>query len=158
MKREYTAHVSLDAKGHVAWCLEAALEGRGETEEEALADLRASLELCLKEPGAVETPRSDIHTIQVSIADPEAAARAGLANSAPLREFRALVVPDGGWRVALCLEVEIASQGETVAEALAMLTEAMELYFEPPAPAEILAPEIHRIEVAGAAHASPALP
>jgi predicted RNase H-like HicB family nuclease len=42
----------------------------------------------------------------------------------------AAVVRDGDWFVARCLEVEVASQGETVEEALANLTEALELYFE----------------------------
>ena len=34
------------------------------------------------------------------------------------------------WYVARCLEVEVASQGETVEEALDNLREALELYFE----------------------------
>lgn len=36
--------------------------------------------------------------------------------------------------VAQCLEEDVASQGETEAEALANLREALELYFEPPTP------------------------
>jgi predicted RNase H-like HicB family nuclease len=32
--------------------------------------------------------------------------------------------------VARCLEIEVASQGETIDEALANLREALELYFE----------------------------
>ena len=35
---------------------------------------------------------------------------------------------DGEWYVARCLEVEVASQGETIDEALANLREALELY------------------------------
>jgi len=35
------------------------------------------------------------------------------------------------WYVAQCLEVEVASQGETEEEALENLREAIELYFEP---------------------------
>lgn len=46
------------------------------------------------------------------------------------RTLTAAVVNDGEWYVARCLEVEVASQGETVEEALANLREALELYFE----------------------------
>lgn len=34
------------------------------------------------------------------------------------------------WYVAQCLEVDVASQGHTIQEALANLTEAVELYLE----------------------------
>ncbi|ATE52911.1 type II toxin-antitoxin system HicB family antitoxin [Actinosynnema pretiosum] len=34
------------------------------------------------------------------------------------------------WHVAQCLEVDVASQGRTAAEALANLAEAVELYLE----------------------------
>jgi predicted RNase H-like HicB family nuclease len=44
--------------------------------------------------------------------------------------------------VARCLEVEVASQGETVDEALANLKEALELYFEDSAPPEPFEPPI----------------
>jgi predicted RNase H-like HicB family nuclease len=42
----------------------------------------------------------------------------------------AAVTRDDGWYVARCLEVEVASQGRTIDEALANLREALELYFE----------------------------
>ncbi len=42
----------------------------------------------------------------------------------------AAVTREGQWYVARCLEVEVASQGRTVEEALANLKEALELYFE----------------------------
>jgi predicted RNase H-like HicB family nuclease len=42
----------------------------------------------------------------------------------------AAVTHEGAWHVARCLEVEVASQGSTVEESLANLTEALELYFE----------------------------
>ena len=44
--------------------------------------------------------------------------------------FTAAVTREPPWYVARCLEVEVASQGETVEEALANLKEALELYFE----------------------------
>jgi predicted RNase H-like HicB family nuclease len=44
--------------------------------------------------------------------------------------FTAAVSHAGDWQVARCLEVDVASQGHTVEEALANLREALELYFE----------------------------
>jgi predicted RNase H-like HicB family nuclease len=45
--------------------------------------------------------------------------------------FTATITPDEeGWYVARCVQVEVSSQGRTVDEALANLTEALELYFE----------------------------
>ncbi len=53
------------------------------------------------------------------------------------------------WYVARCLEVEVASQGETVEAALANLREALELYFEDaPAPDFGEPPIIASVEVA----------
>lgn len=46
--------------------------------------------------------------------------------------FTASVWQKGSWFVAQCLEVDIASQGETEAEALSNLSEALSLHFEPP--------------------------
>ncbi len=46
--------------------------------------------------------------------------------------FTARVFQEEDWFVAQCLEVEIASQGKTEAEALENLQEALELHFEPP--------------------------
>lgn len=47
----------------------------------------------------------------------------------------AVVTHEDDWYVARALEVEVASQGRTVEEALANLREALELYFEDePAP------------------------
>jgi predicted RNase H-like HicB family nuclease len=49
----------------------------------------------------------------------------------------AVVTPDDDWFMARCVEVPVVSQGPTVEEALANLTEALELYFEDePAPPE----------------------
>lgn len=49
-----------------------------------------------------------------------------------MQPFAAKVWREGNWYVAQCLEIDVASQGETEAEALANLTEALELHFEPP--------------------------
>lgn len=42
----------------------------------------------------------------------------------------ALIEREGEWYVALCPELDIASQGETIEEAKAMLSEAVELFLE----------------------------
>jgi predicted RNase H-like HicB family nuclease len=56
----------------------------------------------------------------------------------------AAITHDGDWYVARCLDVEVASQGRTIEEALANLGEALELYFEdepvPDTPEPIVAP------------------
>lgn len=61
------------------------------------------------------------------------------------RPFAASVWKEGGWYVAQCLELDIASQGETETEALANLQEALELYFEPPQATR--PPQVRVIEV-----------
>jgi predicted RNase H-like HicB family nuclease len=50
------------------------------------------------------------------------------------RTFAARVWREGNWYVSQCLDVDVASQGESEEEALANLKEALELYFEPPSP------------------------
>jgi predicted RNase H-like HicB family nuclease len=61
--------------------------------------------------------------------------------------FTAVVTHEGDWYVARCLEVEIASQGHSVEEALVNLTEALELYFEDSPPVEASHPIVAPIEV-----------
>jgi predicted RNase H-like HicB family nuclease len=56
--------------------------------------------------------------------------------------FTAVVTHEVPWYVARCIEVEVASQGTTVEEALANLKEALELYFEDASPLEVLEPPI----------------
>jgi predicted RNase H-like HicB family nuclease len=59
-----------------------------------------------------------------------------MAEPATTVQLTAVVTPDDDWFMARCLEVPVVSQGPTVDEALANLTEALELYFEDePAPA-----------------------
>ena len=48
------------------------------------------------------------------------------------RTFGATVWREGDWYVSQCLEVDVASQGESEEEALSNLKEALELHFEPP--------------------------
>jgi predicted RNase H-like HicB family nuclease len=61
------------------------------------------------------------------------------------RPFAASVWREGDWYVAQCLELDVASQGETEAEALTNLKEALELYFEPPQATR--PPQVRLIEV-----------
>lgn len=46
------------------------------------------------------------------------------------RQFTGIIEREGDWFVALCPELDIASQGKTVEEARANLIEAIELFFE----------------------------
>jgi predicted RNase H-like HicB family nuclease len=63
-------------------------------------------------------------------------------------QFTAAITHEGDWYVARCLQVEVASQGETLEEALAKLREALEFYFEDePLPENVQAPIIAPVEV-----------
>lgn len=53
------------------------------------------------------------------------------------RRLTAIVEREGTGYVALCAEVDVASQGDTVAKARANLEEAMTLFFESASPQEI---------------------
>jgi len=58
-------------------------------------------------------------------------------------QLSAAITHEGDWCVARCLQVEVASQGESVEQALDNLREALELYFEnEPLPADVQAPII----------------
>lgn len=57
----------------------------------------------------------------------------------------ASLICEGDWIVAQCLEVDVASQGETKEEALENVREALELYFEPPVPT--VTPKIEKVEI-----------
>jgi predicted RNase H-like HicB family nuclease len=48
------------------------------------------------------------------------------------RTFTASITREDGWYIAQCLEVDVASQGESEDDALANLREALELHYEPP--------------------------
>ena len=61
------------------------------------------------------------------------------------RALTASVWREGEWFVAQCLEVDIASQGESEEDALMNLREALELHFEPPV--ATIVPQVRTIEV-----------
>ena len=46
------------------------------------------------------------------------------------RSFTVAICKDESWYVAKCLENSVASQGESIEEALDNLREALELYYE----------------------------
>ena len=66
------------------------------------------------------------------------------------RPFAATVWREGNWYVSQCLEVDVASQGETEEEALANLKEALELHFEPPQSTRPPAVRVIEVEVGAA--------
>ena len=53
------------------------------------------------------------------------------------RHFTALIQREGDGFVALCPELDIASQGDSVEEARRNLQEALELFFETASPQEV---------------------
>ena len=61
--------------------------------------------------------------------------------------FAATVWREGNWYVSQCLEVDVASQGESEEEALANLKEALELHFEPPQATRPPAVRVIEVEV-----------
>lgn len=70
-----------------------------------------------------------------------------------LQQFTALIHREGEWFVALCPELDVASQGKTVEDARCNLIEALELFFEEAGESEIqerLQPEVYitRVDVA----------
>lgn len=48
------------------------------------------------------------------------------------KSFKASVWREGGWFIAQCLDVDVASQGKSEDEALANLEKALALHFDPP--------------------------
>ena len=63
---------------------------------------------------------------------PLARSASGYPGSMPetLRTLTAALHREEDWYIAQCLEVDVASQGHTIDEALANLAEAVELYLE----------------------------
>lgn len=54
-----------------------------------------------------------------------------------MRQFTAVIERDEDWYVALCPELDIASQGESVEKARRNLIEAIELFLEVASPSKI---------------------
>jgi predicted RNase H-like HicB family nuclease len=64
------------------------------------------------------------------------------------KDFNAVISKEGEWYVAQCLEVDIASQGETEDEAMANLNEALLLHFAPPVATVLLSVRHFELEIA----------
>ena len=65
MKRSFAATVWREGNWYVSQCLEADVASQGETEEEALANLKEALELHFEPPRATRLPR--VRTIEVKV-------------------------------------------------------------------------------------------
>jgi len=61
------------------------------------------------------------------------------------QRFSASISQEGDWFVAQCVQVDVASQGETEDEALENLKDALELHFSPPV--ATIVPHVRDIEV-----------
>lgn len=61
------------------------------------------------------------------------------------RTFTARITREDKWYIAQCVEVDVASQGETEQQAVDNLREAIILYFESPSPTAL--PVTRKIEV-----------
>lgn len=71
-------------------------------------------------------------------------------NGSMKRPFAVTTWQEGEWFVAQCLEVDVATQGETEAEAVENLKEALELYFEEPTANRPAAVKYVEVEVGAA--------
>jgi len=60
-------------------------------------------------------------------------------------QFTAVISQEDEWYIAQCLEVDIASQGETESMALNNLREALELHFDEPRATII--PSVRTLEI-----------
>jgi predicted RNase H-like HicB family nuclease len=65
MKRPFAAAVWREGNWYVAQCLEADIASQGESEEDALANLKEALELHLEPPHATRPPA--VRTIEVEV-------------------------------------------------------------------------------------------
>ncbi len=59
--------------------------------------------------------------------------------------FSATTWQEGEWFIAQCIEVDVASQGETEEEALENLRDALQLHFT--APVATIAPQVLTVEI-----------
>lgn len=60
-----------------------------------------------------------------------------------LREFTAIIQQEEKGYTAVCPEVDVASQGDTVDQARSNLKEALELFFEVASPEELRELDLH---------------
>ncbi len=65
------------------------------------------------------------------------------------RTFSATISQEGEWFIPQCLDIDLASQGNTEEEALDNLRDALELHFTPPV--ATIAPQVRAVEIETAA-------
>jgi predicted RNase H-like HicB family nuclease len=65
------------------------------------------------------------------------------------QRFTAVISQEDEWYVAQCLEVDVASQGESQETALTNLREALELHFDEPRSTVIPSVQTFEVEVSG---------
>ena len=65
MKRPFAASVWKEGDGYVSQCLEVDMAGQGETEEEALSNLKEALELYFEPPQATRPPKVRLIEVEV---------------------------------------------------------------------------------------------
>ena len=65
MKKRFTASVCVDGNLYVAQCLEVDVTSQGQTEEEALRNLKEALELYFEHPTATAGPC--LRTVEVEV-------------------------------------------------------------------------------------------
>jgi predicted RNase H-like HicB family nuclease len=65
MKRPFAASVWRDGKWYVSQCLEVDVVSQGESEEDALANLKEALELHFEPPQATRPPK--LRTLEVEV-------------------------------------------------------------------------------------------
>lgn len=68
MKRPFAAAVWREGKWYVSQCLGIDVASQGETEEEALANLREALELHFEPPQATQAPKVRMIEVEVGAA------------------------------------------------------------------------------------------
>ena len=76
----------------------------------------------------------DTYIWQIRARGEQNVAGANVVRQMKTQTFTASIWRENNWFIAQCLEVDIASQGQSEEEALINLAEALELYFEPPQP------------------------
>lgn len=63
------------------------------------------------------------------------------------KHLTAIVQAESSGFIALCPEIDVASQGETIEESLANLREAVELFYECASPEEVSARESGKVYI-----------
>lgn len=88
------------------------------------------------DPANIKVTTPDDLAVAAALADDRSSAR-GEGTMARTREITAVIEREGDGYVALCSDLDIASQGPTIEEARRNLAEAVELFFGSASPSEV---------------------